>query len=179
MYSSSHCIDMKIGGADGEFWRFTGIYGWPGSGQKERMWDIVRELATQWNGPWLCGGDFDEILSWEEKRGGPVREEKEMAAFHECLVETNLSDLGFHGYQYTWRIVGAIKVMLRSGSIGSLQRTIGPLVFRRIKYDAWTKRGRIIDRLFVTRRGMMMRNRGGVEVLNMTRFGLTTKKVRS
>ncbi|CAL1353835.1 unnamed protein product [Linum trigynum] len=102
MHASSHCMDLKIVGEGGEIWRFTGIYGWPGSGQKHNTWDLIRGLARQWEGPWLCGGDFNEILSGEEKRCGQVREENDIEAFQECLVEGDLRDLGFHGYQYTW-----------------------------------------------------------------------------
>ncbi|CAL1413935.1 unnamed protein product [Linum trigynum] len=63
---------------------------------------MLRTLTGQWNGPWLCGGDFNEILSGEEKRGGQLRDESEIRAFHEGLLDSNLRDVGYEGYQFIW-----------------------------------------------------------------------------
>ncbi|CAL1360133.1 unnamed protein product [Linum trigynum] len=102
MYSSNHCIDMKITKEGGAIWRFTGVYGWPESNEKKNTWKLIGDLSNQWSGPWLCGGDFNEILSSEEKSGGQGRDERDMEAFRDCLADTDLKDLGFQGYCFTW-----------------------------------------------------------------------------
>ena len=52
--------------------------------------------------PWLCLGDFNEIMSNEEKRGGVDRPEGCMNQFKEALEECKLSDLGYEGDVITW-----------------------------------------------------------------------------
>lgn len=52
--------------------------------------------------PWLCGGDFNEILKTHEKNGGRLRPYGQMESFREVLDECNLFDLGFVGNKFTW-----------------------------------------------------------------------------
>jgi hypothetical protein len=52
--------------------------------------------------PWLVVGDFNEILSQDEKSGALVRREGQMDLFREALEECYLSDLGYKGPKYTW-----------------------------------------------------------------------------
>ena len=51
----------------------------------------------------LCLGDFNEILSFDEKRGGNPRQVTPMIAFRHTLLHCGLVDLGFRGYRFTWR----------------------------------------------------------------------------
>ncbi|CAL1396416.1 unnamed protein product [Linum trigynum] len=61
-------VDIAVEEAEGK-WRFTGIYGWPTGSEKWRMWDLIMSLRNQWDGPWLCGGNFNQFYSIEKKRG--------------------------------------------------------------------------------------------------------------
>ncbi|CAL1356041.1 unnamed protein product [Linum trigynum] len=99
---SQNYMDLKVEEGHDKVWRFTGIYGWAEGRDKHRTLELIRERARQWNGPWICGGDFNQILSDREKKGGNPGNEVEMQAFAECLAETGLCDLGFHGYPFTW-----------------------------------------------------------------------------
>jgi hypothetical protein len=54
-------------------------------------------LRAQDDLPWLCAGDFNEILCQNEQLGQNERNEGQMARFSDCLT-----DLGFSGYPYTW-----------------------------------------------------------------------------
>ncbi|KAL0405499.1 UNVERIFIED_CONTAM: putative mitochondrial protein [Sesamum latifolium] len=54
-------------GMDG--WRFTGIYGQPDAARHEETWRLLRKLSQLSPRPWLCGGDFNEILCQTEKTG--------------------------------------------------------------------------------------------------------------
>lgn len=47
-------------------------------------------------------GNFNEILLSFEKRGGRLREERQMLAFREALEYCKLNDLGFSGQWFTW-----------------------------------------------------------------------------
>ncbi|CAL1389096.1 unnamed protein product [Linum trigynum] len=102
MSGSLHHIDMKIVEGTDEVWRFTGVYGWPEGSDKEQMWDLIRKLSNQWEGAWLCGGDLNQVLTAAEKAGGRAPVERDMQAFRDCLLDAQLSDLGYTGYDFTW-----------------------------------------------------------------------------
>ena len=63
-------IDAEITGEDGFLWRLTGIYGEPKVGRREKTWKLMRTLHGHSGLPWLCCGDFNEILFAEKKQGG-------------------------------------------------------------------------------------------------------------
>ncbi|CAL1356230.1 unnamed protein product [Linum trigynum] len=50
----------------------------------------------------LCGGDFNQVIMGEEKRGGRSPVEIDMRDFGDCLTDTLLVDLGYSGYDFTW-----------------------------------------------------------------------------
>lgn len=51
---------------------------------------------------WVCMGDFNELLCRNEKQGGNYLPEWRLRDFRETLWVTQLTDLGFRGYPYTW-----------------------------------------------------------------------------
>ena len=52
--------------------------------------------------PWLCFGDFNEIMSVEEKLGGVQRSQNQMDAFREAIHQCRFKDLGYCGPKFTW-----------------------------------------------------------------------------
>ncbi|KAK3205548.1 hypothetical protein Dsin_019594 [Dipteronia sinensis] len=64
--TSHHCIK----------WRLTGFYGHPEADQRHHGWTLLRRLHSMAHFPWLCVGDFNEILSAEEKCGRQERLDK-------------------------------------------------------------------------------------------------------
>jgi hypothetical protein len=98
---SQNYIDVVIK-FEGKEWRFTGVYGEPKTELRARTWEALRYLRAQDDRPWLCAGDFNEILRAEEQLGGNPRSERQMTAFRDCLMDCNLSDIGFSGYEFTW-----------------------------------------------------------------------------
>ncbi|XP_075107144.1 uncharacterized protein LOC142180116 [Nicotiana tabacum] len=66
------------------------------------LWDSMYHLASDMESSWLIGGDFNVILSEEEKyRGRPVYLRK-VEDFAHCVDTCALYDLGFKGSLYTW-----------------------------------------------------------------------------
>jgi hypothetical protein len=100
---SRYHIDAEIKEWDGLSWRFTGIYGESRSEEKDKTWRLLRLLNHRSNLPWLCCGDFNEILFNYEKVGGDARSENCMVKFREALEDCGLHDLGFVGDAFTWR----------------------------------------------------------------------------
>lgn len=100
---SRYHIDSLIKEADGSAWRFTGMYGESRSEEKEKTWKLLRILQHRSTLPWLCCGDFNEILYNCEKEGGAPRAKSSMLKFREVLEECDLHDLSYVRDAFTWR----------------------------------------------------------------------------
>jgi exonuclease III len=98
-------IDFDVTEANGDIWRLTGVYGESQSERKKETWKMLRTLGQQHqNGrPWLCLGDFNEILTTDEKCGGATRPQTCMDQFRDALDSCGLGDLGYVGDKFTWR----------------------------------------------------------------------------
>ncbi|KAL0408431.1 UNVERIFIED_CONTAM: putative mitochondrial protein [Sesamum radiatum] len=72
-YSNRH-IDASVQIDDQQqTWRFSGIYGEPETSNRKKTWELLARLKAQAIRPWLCIGDFNEILDDSEKDGGNTR----------------------------------------------------------------------------------------------------------
>ena len=69
MNSSERYIDTVIDHGMNDAWRFIGFYGDPDTTNCENSWSLLRDLSSQFSIPWVCLGDFNEIIRAEEKQG--------------------------------------------------------------------------------------------------------------
>lgn len=99
LFSKNH-IDVVVGHEEGP-WRFTGVYGVPEQPQRWRTWRMLDYLVGVNSLPWMCLGDFNEVLFDYEKVGGNARRERSMSDFRDCLDRCGLCDLGFVGHMFT------------------------------------------------------------------------------
>ncbi|KAK3225143.1 hypothetical protein Dsin_005005 [Dipteronia sinensis] len=67
-------IDVRVKMDNSVLWRFSGFYGSPTQANCAASWELLRRLKSVDNLPWVCGGDFNEILSTKEKLGGSDRQ---------------------------------------------------------------------------------------------------------
>ncbi|KAH0991987.1 hypothetical protein GBA52_003470 [Prunus armeniaca] len=83
-------------------WNYQGL---------ENPWTVDCSL------PWVCLGDFNEILAAHEKLGGAVRNERQMKTFRQAIDSCGLKDLGYTGPKFTWWRNGPddIRVLLDCG----------------------------------------------------------------
>lgn len=100
-YSRSH-IDVSVSMADSSVWRLSGIYGEPSRAQRYKTWDLLKNLSRDANLPWCLVGDFNNVTSQEDKKGGPPYPNHLIVGFNECLQEAGLHDLELTGHQFTW-----------------------------------------------------------------------------
>ena len=100
-FSPRH-IDVVINPRIDDAWHFTGFYEAPEVANQEDSWFVLRHLASQFNLPWVCIDDFNEIAKVKEKLGGSIRPEKQMQEFRDCQDFCRLKDLGFSGLPFTW-----------------------------------------------------------------------------
>ncbi|XP_065637920.1 uncharacterized protein LOC136071032 [Quercus suber] len=100
---SRHHIDVVIvESGNGFSWRFIGLYGHPETHLREESWKLLSFLCNQFNLPWFCCGDFNEILSMNEKSGDAQRSQSQMGSFCRVVNLCGFKDLGYYGPDFTW-----------------------------------------------------------------------------
>ena len=80
-YSDYHIDAVITELGNGFLWRFTRFYGHSETHLREDFWKLLSFLNSQFNFPWFCCGDFNEILSMNEKAGGILRSQSQMDRF--------------------------------------------------------------------------------------------------
>ena len=84
-------------------WRLTGFYGRPEEQRKQESWQFLKHLHSRDDVPWVCIGDFNEILSASKKQGRLLRHPRFMEEFRSTLLHCGLVDMGYKGNIFTWR----------------------------------------------------------------------------
>lgn len=80
----------------------TLVYAKYNTTERIELRDLLYHLASNMEGPWLVGGDFNIILYEEEKYSGLQVYIREVEDFVGCINMCKLSDLEFNGSLYTW-----------------------------------------------------------------------------
>lgn len=91
-------IDKNIENA----WRLTGFYRESETARRSEAWNKLRTLNTHPDIPWLCVGDFNEIIRQDEKVCGAIWPYNQMQIFRDTIDECRFMDLGFVGPKFTW-----------------------------------------------------------------------------
>ncbi|KAK7848986.1 putative mediator of rna polymerase ii transcription subunit 37c [Quercus suber] len=78
-------------------WLISAIYASPRFEERCILWNNLRILANMHDLPWALMGDFNEVLSAEEKYGGNPVCQRRIRAIKECMDDCNMMDLGFTG----------------------------------------------------------------------------------
>ncbi|KAK3222272.1 hypothetical protein Dsin_009297 [Dipteronia sinensis] len=73
-----------------------------GASQRHHGLNLLRRLHGLSDLPWLCTGDFNEIICDSEKASGIQRSRAQMEAFREVINDCDLDDLGYSGPAFTW-----------------------------------------------------------------------------
>ncbi|KAK6160666.1 hypothetical protein DH2020_004047 [Rehmannia glutinosa] len=81
--------------------RVTRVYGKPNVSFRRQFWRQFVNINSAPNIPWLCFGDFNEVLSQVEFQGSGLRANWQLQIFRDALSSCSLSDMGFKGYPFT------------------------------------------------------------------------------
>lgn len=74
-YSPSH-IDATVTEEQGaRKWMFTSFYGHPKTSRRSESWALLKTLSTRSDLPWVCMGDYNELMYASDKEGGNTRPE--------------------------------------------------------------------------------------------------------
>jgi endonuclease/exonuclease/phosphatase family metal-dependent hydrolase len=82
---------------------FTAIYASPVEENRHDMWDRIMNIAASVHEPWMLAGDFNDIMSQDEKQGGALVNLRRCRVFQEHVNKCKLLDLGSVGSKFTWR----------------------------------------------------------------------------
>lgn len=95
------------------------MHGHPKANKKKNTWTILRRLLGFFFLPWLCFGDFNEILNFNKKMKGLDKSANIIADFKNVVQERKLIDLGIRGpevYLYAKGIGNKLKVGKRESN---------------------------------------------------------------
>ncbi|KAK2654210.1 hypothetical protein Ddye_014066 [Dipteronia dyeriana] len=99
-FSKGH-MDVKVKMNNGVLWRFSGFYGSPSQSNRAVSWELLWRLRYVDNLPWVCEGDFHEVLNTNDKQGGSDRPILNMVNFRKAIDDYDLIDVGFTGPKLT------------------------------------------------------------------------------
>ncbi|KAK6163315.1 hypothetical protein DH2020_000179 [Rehmannia glutinosa] len=101
-YSRNHIDAIIFKDSESQPWRLTGCYGEPIPTRRHHTWSLLHWLSTKSTIPWLCVGDFNEVLHESEKQGGDTIPNWRLRNFRQAILKAGLVDLGFSGHPFTW-----------------------------------------------------------------------------
>ncbi|OMO73363.1 Endonuclease/exonuclease/phosphatase [Corchorus olitorius] len=83
-------------------WALTVVYASPTPSVRDFLWNYLNEFDEFDNIPWLLHGDFNQVLTVEEKSGGRPEPVRRMESFREVIDQQHLIDLEASGCKFTW-----------------------------------------------------------------------------
>ncbi|XP_057425754.1 uncharacterized protein LOC130719131 [Lotus japonicus] len=87
--------------SDTASWIGTGVYASPTPSLRQGLWEHLRSVADLVQGSWALIGDFNDIASMVEHRGG-VFSPARARAFVDNYESCGLLDLGSFWFSFTW-----------------------------------------------------------------------------
>ncbi|KAI9124767.1 hypothetical protein K1719_004094 [Acacia pycnantha] len=94
-----HC-KLRLGG---EEMVFTAVYASPNEHRRSRVWNLLHRIASETEEPWLLAGDFNDIKTPLEQRGGGRIRESRCNRFSSWIQDCSLIDMEANGPFFTWR----------------------------------------------------------------------------
>ena len=101
LHSSAQGIHVQITSLVQQFcFTTTFIYGFNTITARRALWEDLRRWGTE--SLWLLLGDFNSILSQEDKHNGEPFSTYETSDFKECCSDLGIVDLNSTGSHFTW-----------------------------------------------------------------------------
>ncbi|XP_061348216.1 uncharacterized protein LOC133293642 [Gastrolobium bilobum] len=98
---TSQAILVRLSKPNNSPFIFSVVYANPRVERKKKLWEVLRSWHQMYSEPWLVAGDFNEILSAEEKKGRAPVDFGRCSDFADVLDDCNLMDLGNSGPFFT------------------------------------------------------------------------------
>lgn len=99
--SDKRIIDMKVGlGSVGFF--LTCVYGDPVKAKRQEVWERLIDIGLVRDEAWILAGDFNELMSNEEKSGGAIRSDASFWDFRNMAENCKIKELRYTGNCLSW-----------------------------------------------------------------------------
>ncbi|KAI9126551.1 hypothetical protein K1719_002147 [Acacia pycnantha] len=95
-------IHSRIGVND-EFLLFTAVYASPSEQKRRELWEMLQGMVADIIEPWLIAGDFNDIRSPYEQKGGGRVNESRCARFNDWIQRSDLVEVEAKGPFFTWK----------------------------------------------------------------------------
>ncbi|XP_042987458.1 uncharacterized protein LOC122315551 [Carya illinoinensis] len=118
-----------------ERWMLTGFYGQPNSSLRVESWQLLASMKPSERVGWCVMGDFNEVLTHDEKSRGKQSQEKQMVRFREALEDGGLFDLGWRDDNYTWSNNHGDDTLTKE----RLDRAVANLRWKEMFKEAWVE----------------------------------------
>jgi endonuclease/exonuclease/phosphatase family metal-dependent hydrolase len=102
MNYSRNFINIIVEDEEKRDWRLTCYYGYPERSRRRMSWDLLRELRDMSTLPWCVIGDFNDLLSQEDKKGLLPHPNWLCSGFRSAVNDCDLTDIHLEGYPFTW-----------------------------------------------------------------------------
>lgn len=91
-FSKNHIDAINNKGKE-DTWRLTGFYNEPMTYKQLESWNMLCQLNNRFSLPWLCAGDFNELLKSSEKLGDDNRSQTQMQLSRVCWATIHLAKI--------------------------------------------------------------------------------------
>ncbi|KAI9071607.1 hypothetical protein K1719_046429 [Acacia pycnantha] len=81
----------------------TAVYASPNEQRRRGLWENLQEIVASVTEPWLIAGDFNEIKTPLEQKGGGRVNDTRCRRFNDWIQECDLIDVETKGPFYTWK----------------------------------------------------------------------------
>nr|DAD46191.1 TPA_asm: hypothetical protein HUJ06_004421 [Nelumbo nucifera] len=98
----------------------TGFYGYPDRSRRRDSWNLLHTICASSRLPWCCIGDFNDMLSPEDKRGRLDHPNWLLARFRETISDCHLHEISIIGSCFTWERGRGTKAWVQKELIGLL-----------------------------------------------------------
>ena len=94
-------IDLKVAFGS-SFFFMSCVYGDPVVARRQLVWDRLDSVGLRRDEPWVLVGDFNELLSNDDKCGGVTRDESSFWNFRNLIQNCKLKELRHSGNCLSW-----------------------------------------------------------------------------
>ncbi|CAA0833295.1 Unknown protein, partial [Striga hermonthica] len=70
--------------------------------QRASQWELLESKSRKWGSHWFIEGDWNDLCSNSEKKGGNSRSESSFLEFKAFINAIEMEDIKMEGYQFTW-----------------------------------------------------------------------------
>ncbi|XP_070019439.1 uncharacterized protein [Nicotiana sylvestris] len=102
-YSTAQLIHCFIEDRQSQFnCELTYVYGYNTTAGRKPLWDQLRNIKGSINGPWILLGDFNTILSSDDRVNGVPVHPVETVDFQNCITDLGMGQVNRKGCQFSW-----------------------------------------------------------------------------